>query len=200
MQNKDKGIFDVFLSHSHDDAIFVEKIAEKLEDKYNLKVWLDKWILIPGEPFRQTMYRGLEEAKTCAVIVGNGTPKGWFEEEIGKALQKQTKDKKFRVIPVLLPNSKPDFISDFLELRTWVDLKNGIEDESKFLVLVCGIKGIPPGRLKKDSHKLSEKINGIIEKLEIINKLHKDELIEKSIKIEYQRILVDELIGKNNEK
>jgi len=189
-------MFDVFLSHSHDDANIVEEIAEMLENIYNFKVWLDKWILIPGEPFRQAMYKGLEESKTCAVFVGNETPKGWFEEEIGKALQIQTKNKAYRVIPVLLPNSKSEFITDFLELRTWVDLRDGINNMDNFSGLVCGIKGIPRERIKRSSILTTENYNEIKNKLKMINDLHTEELIEKSLKIEYQRILVNELIGK----
>ena len=42
-------LFDVFLSHSHSDADAVEMLAKRLEDTEGLKVWLDKWTLIPGE-------------------------------------------------------------------------------------------------------------------------------------------------------
>src|SRR5688500_15936785 len=106
--------YDTFLSHSHMDAEVVELIAGKLEDEYKLKVWLDKWILIPGEPFRQALSKGLDQANTCVIIIGSTTPKGWFEEEVGKALNKQTKDKSFRVIPLLLPFADTSFVNDFL--------------------------------------------------------------------------------------
>lgn len=34
----DEEIFDVFLSHSHLDAIMVEELAKKLEDQYKFRV------------------------------------------------------------------------------------------------------------------------------------------------------------------
>ena len=151
--------YNVFLSHSHRDADSVGTIARILEDNYNFKVWLDKWILIPGDPFRQAMAKGLDNAQTCAVIVGNGTPKGWFEEEIGKALNRQSQDKSFRVIPVLLPDSDSKFITDFLELRTWVKFKENIEEKRPLHELVCGINGVPPGRLYENNE--IPNINGI---------------------------------------
>lgn len=46
-----KETYDVFLSHSHEDAEWVEKLAKQLEDRKKLNVWLDKWILVPGEHF-----------------------------------------------------------------------------------------------------------------------------------------------------
>ena len=45
--------FDVFLSHAHLDAEVVELLGERLEDEANLRVWLDRWILIPGEHWQQ---------------------------------------------------------------------------------------------------------------------------------------------------
>lgn len=193
MLNKSVIEFDVFLSHSHNDADTVYTIARILEDDHKFKVWLDKWILIPGEPFRQAISKGLDEAKTCAVFVGNGTPKGWFEEEIGKALNKQTRDKSFRVIPVLLPGADPKFITDFLELRTWVNFHDEIHEKRPIHELVCGIKGEPPGRLYETSTSFSSVNSELRNKLKEINKLHEERLIETSIKIEFQRILLNEV-------
>ncbi len=35
--------FDVFLSHNGKDKPTVEEIAKKLQQKYSLRCWLDKW-------------------------------------------------------------------------------------------------------------------------------------------------------------
>lgn len=121
--------FHVFLSHSHQDAIWVKDLAERLEDECSFRVWLDIWILIPGNPWQQEMARGLEQAGCCAVCIGKTTPMGWFKEEIQKALNRQTTDPSFRVIPVLLPNADPINVNDFLELRTWVDFGHGSDRE-----------------------------------------------------------------------
>jgi hypothetical protein len=87
---------DVFLSHASSDAELVEVLANALVDKEKLNVWLDRWVLVPGQHWQQDMARGLEIAKTCAVCVGNKTPQGWFREEIERAINRQTKDTKFR--------------------------------------------------------------------------------------------------------
>jgi hypothetical protein len=42
--------FNVFLSHNGKDKSAVETIGRSLE-KYALKSWLDKWNLIPGNPW-----------------------------------------------------------------------------------------------------------------------------------------------------
>ncbi len=135
---------DVFLSHSHDDAEIVEQLAKLLRDR-GLKVWLDKWVLIPGRPWRQGMAKGLDEAKSCAVCFGNKTPRGWFDQEIGRALNRQTQDPNYGVIPVILPDGDHSLVDDFLELRTWVVFSNSIDDADALHRLDCGIKGISPG-------------------------------------------------------
>ena len=38
------------------------------------------------------MAKGLEEAASCAVCVGEKTPRGWFQQEAEKALNKQAND------------------------------------------------------------------------------------------------------------
>jgi hypothetical protein len=95
--------FDVFLSHAHVDSELVESLAIRLQDEGNLLVWIDKWVLVPGERWQQEIAKGLVQARTCAVCIGKHTPAGWFREEIERALNRQAKDRSFRVIPVILP-------------------------------------------------------------------------------------------------
>lgn len=191
--------YDTFLSHSHQDAEIVEQIAKKLEDDHSLRVWLDKWILIPGEPFRREMAKGLDQAKTCIIVIGSNTPKGWFQEEVNKAINKQTQDKSFRVIPLLLPNTNSKFVTDFLELRTWVKFQSQIDELRPFHELVCGIKGVPPGRLYSDSPSGNTDNSELKEKLKQINDLFYESLIDESVKIEFQKMLIKEqIINRNN--
>lgn len=50
-------VYHVFLSHSSKDKPAVEALAKKLRDA-GLNPFLDRWHLIPGEPWQE----GLEEA------------------------------------------------------------------------------------------------------------------------------------------
>ena len=190
---KDEEIFDVFLSHSHLDAVMVEELAKRLEDEFGFRVWLDKWILIPGESWQQAIVRGLDQAKSCAVCIGKETPNGWFREEIERAINRQTKDVSFKVIPVLLPNSQEVNVDNFLELRTWVKFKNSFDDPSALHVLVSGIKGVAPGRgpaspeekASYSSHKQEREF------LKQIQQLRSERLIDDEIAVEYQRKILD---------
>jgi hypothetical protein len=186
--------FDVFLSHAHSDAEVVEKLGIRLNDEAELKVWLDKWVLVPGEHWQQEMARGLDQARTCAVCIGAHTPQGWFREEIERALNKQVRDNTFRVIPVILPGGDQKLVDNFLELRTWVDFKKGIPDPHAFHVLVSGIRGIAPGRNPYEQRDTDVTFILFREKLVKLHVLHQEQLIDDSIALEYQRKLLDRYI------
>jgi hypothetical protein len=187
--------FDVFLSHGHVDSAIVERLGARLEDEANLAVWLDQWVLVPGEHWQQKMAKGLDRAKCCAVCIGAHTPKGWFREEIERALNRQTRDTAFRVIPIILPDGDRGLVDAFLELRTWVDFKDGIEDGNAFHVLLSGIRGVPPGRYVPMSATADQNLFSIRVELARIRALRHEKLIDDDIALEYQRRLLDKLIG-----
>jgi tetratricopeptide (TPR) repeat protein len=151
--------FDVFLSHNSKDKPIVEQIAHKLEAKC-IKVWLDKWNLIPGDPWQEDLEDALDESQTIAVFVGPHDISPWENEEMRSAIEERVQDKKRRVIPVLLPGA-PDntklVLPRFLKRLTWVDLRTGINDEDSFHRLISGIKGIAPGKTSKTESAVPSK-------------------------------------------
>lgn len=140
--------YDVFLSHNSKDKSAVEQIATLLREKYGLKCWLDKWNLVPGEPWQEALEGALDQCRTVAVFVGPNTISPWENEEMRSALETRVHDKERRVIPVLLPGA-PDSrhleLPRFLSRLTWVDFRGGLEDENALNRLYSGIQGIPPG-------------------------------------------------------
>jgi TIR domain len=193
MTTETPDVFDVFLSHSHEDSIIVEMLGAKLEDEAHLRVWLDKWILVPGNHWQQEMARGLEQARTCAVCISRDTPKGWFRAEIERALNRQVRDESFRVIPILLSNGDCNIVDDFLELRTWVEFKKGIEDSRAFHVLVSGIQGKSPGRYRY-LENASADLAVARAKLWKLKNLREERLIDDDIAVEFQRRVIDEIL------
>ncbi len=184
--------YDVFLSHSHVDADIVEELAKFLEDRFDFKVWLDKWVLIPGKSWQQAIIRGLKEVECCAVCMGEKTSKGWFREEIELALNRQTRDETFRVIPILLPKSNSHNIDEFLQLRTRVDFRKGLNDEGQLYNLSCGIKGIAPGRGPDTNNANKGQEEATQRKLQWLREWKVTELIDASVAVEYQRKALDD--------
>jgi hypothetical protein len=195
-----ENIFDIFLSHSHHDANMVETLAQRLEDEAGFHVWLDKWILVPGGHWQQEMAKGLNEARTCGVCIGQNTAQGWFQEEIERALNRQTRDNLFRVIPIILPTGDANLVDNFLELRTWVDFREGLNDPTAFNYLLSGILGVPPGRIQVNQGGKEDLIEEdflveIRQHLTRIQILKREGLIDSQLTLEYQRKLLDKMIN-----
>ena len=98
--------FDVFLSHNSQDKSLVEALARRLEDEAQLKPWLDKWHLVPGEPWQDELERAVERSSTCAVFIGPSHISPWEHEEMRSALDRRAHESAFRVVPVLLPENE----------------------------------------------------------------------------------------------
>ena len=135
--------YDVFLSHNSKDKPAVETIAHNLQATYGLKCWLDKWNLVPGEPWQEALEDALDDCQTVAVFVGPNTVSPWENEEMRSALEVRVHDKTRRVVPVLLPGA-PDNrdlkLPRFLTRLTWVDFRAGLDDKD---ALYLQIKPLP---------------------------------------------------------
>jgi hypothetical protein len=71
----------------------------------------------------------------------------WVREEMAVALDRAAKDRSFRLFLVLLPGLPEPFdatsLPPFLSTRTWVDLRQGIEDARGIQSLISAVKGVP---------------------------------------------------------
>ena len=63
----DEKRWDVFLSYASPDRAEVEKIALRLDAEAHLKVFLDKWRLVPGERFIPGLQDAIRASRSCAV-------------------------------------------------------------------------------------------------------------------------------------
>ncbi len=136
--------YDVFLSHSSRDKAEVEKVARKLRDHSGLRVFFDRWVLVPGTHWQDALQQALAGSRTCAVFLGPEKLAPWHNEEMRIALGQRVAEEPKRVIPVLLPGAREDAVPDFLAQRTWVDLRNGVEEEGALDPLIAGIRGTMP--------------------------------------------------------
>ncbi len=142
-------LFHVFLSHNSDDKPAVEELARRLKAD-GLDGWLDKWYLVPGQPWQQAIEQALADSGSVAVFVGPGGFGPWQNEEMRVALSKRVKDGdgKFRVIPVLLPGGtreELDRLPAFLLELTWVEFRESLDDADAYHRLKSGILGLSPG-------------------------------------------------------
>lgn len=139
--------FDVFFAHNKKDLQAVEEIASRLFSD-NVNIWLDKWNLIPGEPWQEVIEEALDLCRTFAIFLGPAGIGPWQNLEMRSSLETFVHHRSRRVIPVLLPGA-PDPVTNplprFLRLLTWVDFRGGINDPISYRALMSGIFGIAPG-------------------------------------------------------
>jgi TIR domain len=142
--------YHAFLSHNGADKPAVRDLAAKLEER-GLACWLDEWNLIPGNPWQPAIEEALGQCDTCLVFFGPHGLGPWHNEEMRLALQRRvnSRERKLRVLPVILPGgqrAKESELPGFLQGTTWVEFRHSLDEEDAFYRVVCGIKGIPPGR------------------------------------------------------
>ena len=69
----------------------VEELARRLA-KEGVEAWLDKWHLIPGDPWQPALEKALAESETCAVFVGPSGFGPWQNEEMRAAIDRRVSD------------------------------------------------------------------------------------------------------------
>lgn len=141
---RDKGSFDVFLSHNSRDKPTVRQLAEVLQAR-GLKVWLDEQELVPGRRWAEALEEIIQTADTAAVLLGKDGMGPWENPEM-RACLAEFVHRQLPVIPVLLPGA-PEVakLPLFLRAFTLVDLRDGLTADG-LNRLEWGITGKKPNR------------------------------------------------------
>lgn len=134
--------YDVFFSYHSQDREVVEAVARALQER-GLRVFLDRWYLLPGRPWPQALEEALRSCRAVAVFLGRHGTGRWQQREKDLALDRQARDSLFPVIPVLLAQGEAAL--GFLGLNTWVDLSREPDDPVAMEILASAVRGEPPG-------------------------------------------------------
>lgn len=141
MKLKPEAQYDVFVSYSKPDEHTVTTLAEALRGS-GLRVWLDIWSLIPGEPWQRSIEEAMTRTRSIAVCVGASGVGTWQQAEIQSLLHSTLSDQLGpRVIPVILPGADPQSLPVFLRTVVWVDMRKGFSDEIALGRLMSAIEG-----------------------------------------------------------
>ncbi len=134
--------YDIFFSYHSRDQAAVQAVAEKLRER-ELRIFLDRWYLLPGRPWPQVLEEILGSCRAVAVFLGPNGMGRWQQSEAYLSLERQSRSPDFPVVPVLLPGADPAL--GFLSLNTWVDLRSSLDDPLAITALGDAIRGKPPG-------------------------------------------------------
>jgi hypothetical protein len=119
----DNEIYDVFVSYSRADSLHAKDIDSALRAN-GLKSFFDRRNLDPGLPWVRALEKAIGAAKSAIVLIG---PNGFgntqqYEREL--AIIRQTAESDFRVIPVILPETRSALPFDFLRNLTRIDFSD----------------------------------------------------------------------------
>ena len=106
--------YDVFLSYSTKDTEIVHALAERLRDD-GVQVWLDAWIIQPGDSIPLKIQQGIEQSRTLLMCMSpNYFRSEWGRLENYSLLFRDPNNTQRRFIPVLIANcERPDIIAQF---------------------------------------------------------------------------------------
>ena len=130
----DRFEYDVFLSHNSADKPRVRKLAERLKGA-GLRVWLDEWVIKPGDDIYLAIERGLESARVqvlCLSPAALGSE--WVALERSTVLFRDPTNKGRRFVPLLLSDCD---LPDTLRRYKYVDFRAESEAGIVELLSVC---------------------------------------------------------------
>ena len=94
--------YDVFLSHASADKPAVRELAARLK-RDGLKVWLDEWIIQPGDSIPLAIEQGLESSRTLVLVISQAAfSSEWVRLERHTALFRDSTNQQRRFIPLRL--------------------------------------------------------------------------------------------------
>lgn len=104
LQNKIENGRSVFISYSHDDKTFAEKIEYELR-KRDISVSRDKAFLLPGQDWKEALRKEAMGTDSFVVLISpNAAKSGWVRKEVDWAVEEFDAHGLVKsIIPVVLP-------------------------------------------------------------------------------------------------
>lgn len=145
--------YDVFLSHNKADKPRVRRLAARLREA-NLRVWLDEWVIQPGDDIYLAVERGLEASRTMVLCLSPAAlGSDWVGLERSTVLFRDPANAGRRFIPLLLTDCK---LPDTLRRYRYVDLREQSDAALDELIAACrGTLGRTPA--KQDDPRLVDR-------------------------------------------
>lgn len=126
--------FDVFLSHNHADKPRVRKLAEQLKE-VGLRVWLDEWVIQPGDIISLKVDEGLEQSRVLLLCVSSAAlASDWVALERSTAIHRDPANTERRLIPLLLADCE---LPDTLRRYRYIDFREEAEGAFAVLLTAC---------------------------------------------------------------
>lgn len=117
----------VFISHSHQDKDFVDRLAMQLV-YHRVRVWVDRWELNVGDSLTTRIEREISGASALLLVLSRASvASDWVRRELNAGLVRELEEKRVVVMPVLKEECDvPLFLRDKLYADFRTDFDSGL--------------------------------------------------------------------------
>lgn len=151
----DSFTYDVFLSHNRQDKPRVRALAERLKQA-GLRVWLDEWIIKPGDDIYLAVEHGLEAARVQVLCLSpEALGSEWVALERSTVLFRDPSNIVRRFVPLLLADCD---LPDTLRRYKYVDFRQETPAAFDELLAACRevAEAVPPARQHEPKKELAK--------------------------------------------
>jgi hypothetical protein len=143
----------VFISYSHSDKDFVNKLAAQLA-KNRIHIWVDTWELRVGDSLLSKIQQAIQQASALLVVLSKAsTASEWCKKELNAGLIRELEEKRVVVLPLLLEECD---IPIFLRDKLFADFRSNYDDGfRKVLEAVAGVTSDISGRIDEPEWNVS---------------------------------------------
>jgi hypothetical protein len=136
----------IFISYSHADKPFVDKLAANLI-KHDAHVWVDTWELNVGDSILNRVQEAIRVSSALLIVLSKASVASeWCKKELNAGLMRELDEKRVVVLPVLVEDCE---IPVFLREKMYADFRHNFKSGLKALVeAVAKVTRIDQGRLK----------------------------------------------------
>jgi len=114
---------DAFFSYNSADSKAVTALAQGLI-REGVRIWMWDISLQPGRNVRSETMNALRRARTFVAFIGGLGVGQWQKEEIEKAAARVHAEEDFHLIPVLLPDAKPELVPANITDYYWIRFRS----------------------------------------------------------------------------
>lgn len=114
----------VFISHSHQDKDFVDKLAAQLilHKEY---IWLDRWEIKVGDSIIDKIQEAIQSASAFIIVLSKASVGSeWCRKELNAGLIRELEERRIVVLPLLLEDCD---IPIFLREKKYADFRNDFD-------------------------------------------------------------------------
>jgi TIR domain len=136
----------IFISYSHEDKDFVDKLAANLI-KHDAHVWVDTWELSVGDSILNRVQEAIQFSSALLIVLSKASVASeWCRKELNAGLMRELAEKKVIVLPVLVEDCE---MPVFLREKIYADFRKDFRHGLKALVeAVARVTKIDQGRLE----------------------------------------------------